>query len=41
VPVAYVIEGRIEEDTISGTYTIGADSGPFTFKRHWSKEAAP
>jgi hypothetical protein len=31
--VAYVIEGTIEKDTISGTYKIGEDSGPFTFKR--------
>lgn len=31
--VKYAIDGRIEKDTLSGTYQVGTDTGEFTFKR--------
>jgi len=33
VTAAYVIEGRIEGDTVAGTYKVGEKGGEFTFKR--------
>lgn len=33
VAVAYVIEGKIEKDTVTGTFKFGDDGGEFTFKR--------
>jgi hypothetical protein len=33
VTAAYVIEGKIERDTLTGTFKFGGDSGEFTFKR--------
>lgn len=33
VVVVYVIEGKIEKDTVTGTFTFGDDGGAFTFKR--------
>lgn len=30
---AYAIEGRIEGDTVSGTYKVGEDHGEFSFRR--------
>ena len=33
VVVAYVIEGKIEKDTVTGTFKFGDDGGAFTFKR--------
>jgi len=31
--VAYAIEGKIQGDTVTGTYKFGDDGGEFTFKR--------
>jgi len=31
--VAYAIEGKIQGDTVAGTYKFGDDGGEFTFKR--------
>lgn len=33
VTVAYVIEGTVEKDTVTGTFKFGDDRGEFTFKR--------
>jgi len=33
VTVKYVIEGRIEKDTVAGTFTFGDSGGEFQFKR--------
>jgi hypothetical protein len=32
-PAKYLIEGKVEEDTISGTYSIGDNNGQFNFTR--------
>jgi hypothetical protein len=29
----FVIEGRVEKDTATGTYQLGSEKGQFTFKR--------
>jgi hypothetical protein len=29
----YLIEGKIEKDTVSGTFKVGNDGGQFTFKK--------
>lgn len=31
--VSYVVEGKIVEDTVTGTFKFGADEGEFTFKK--------
>ena len=31
--VAFLIEGTVEKDTVSGTFKLGERSGPFTFTR--------
>ncbi|HXM46441.1 MAG TPA: hypothetical protein VN956_01150 [Pyrinomonadaceae bacterium] len=31
--VQYVIEGKLNKDTLSGTYRFGNDKGDFTFKK--------
>jgi hypothetical protein len=33
VAVAYVIEGKIEQDTVTGTFKFGDARGEFTFKK--------
>ena len=33
VAVAYLIEGKVENDTITGTFKFGTDGGQFTFKK--------
>jgi hypothetical protein len=33
IAVAYVIEGKIEKDTVTGTFKFGAASVEFTFKK--------
>ncbi len=29
----YVIEGKVDKDTVSGTYNVGSNNGQFTFTR--------